>query len=535
MINSPLIIRLPIISLATSAEFALALINFSFVSNKSGARLPTSFILSQPFETRDQNKENIFTRVDSHNNFINSQLKSEITATNYDGDNQFVEDEKDEECDISLRAHASSGIHPTDELPTLLRTLSSASNDFGLSFHHDDIQVSENPCRPNSIPGALGRVLSIEVEGLPEGFQVDNDEFLMQVLGYFKECVSGVPLTQPVLVAIQSCGDNLDLENVIEKEVTDYGLRDELVEMSSAKAPEIDGLFIPALSIKLDGAMIEDVDCPGNRLFDTSSIIVFDNLLDESLRKRLLNIVKGYPESSEIEEWNDTKNGPDPSRWTRGGLVDVIDEGFEMKAPSCWGLSDEAVNDICFGRHPAILEFESTLTKLFPGFIVSRLPEAVFGECVSPLTANAPTYGDSFSYHIDADPLQVPASPWSDVFGVYPNRSRGKPRFVSCLLYLNDEWDGDKWGAPTEFLDPPTDKTYRVLPRPRRCVIMDQDVSHKVVAPNVEAGMRPRYSLVWKLVLHPRKAGQDMTDLTCGRGDVWPESVIIGSAKNDNI
>jgi hypothetical protein len=82
---------------------------------------------------------------------------------------------------------------------------------------------------------------------------------------------------------------------------------------------------------------------------------------------------------------------------------------------------------------------------------------------------------------------------------------------LSCLVYLNDEWDEKEWGAPTRFLDPPTKETIDVLPKPGRCVIMDQDISHTVVAPNVEAGTRPRYSLVWKLVLHPTDEGQVST------------------------
>jgi hypothetical protein len=95
------------------------------------------------------------------------------------------------------------------------------------------------------------------------------------------------------------------------------------------------------------------------------------------------------------------------------------------------------------------------------------------------------------------------------VFGRYPNRSRGKPRFVSCLLYLNGEWK-DEWGAPTQFYDPPTGETFRVYPRPGRCVIMDQDITHTVIAPTKAAGARPRYSLVWKLILHPKSHGQSV-------------------------
>ena len=145
---------------------------------------------------------------------------------------------------------------------------------------------------------------------------------------------------------------------------------------------------------------------------------------------------------------------------------------------------------------------------------------------VSPLTANAPTHGDEFSYHIDADPNLAPPSPWTDVFGRYPNRQGGKPRFVSCLVYVNDEWE-ESWGAPTRFLDVATNTEHDIFPRPGRCAFMDQDITHSVVAPSSEAGKRPRYSLVWKLILHPKVPNQDMK--LCGHA-VWPESILVGSA-----
>ena len=81
----------------------------------------------------------------------------------------------------------------------------------------------------------------------------------------------------------------------------------------------------------------------------------------------------------------------------------------DVDQPTCWGLSDEATNELCFEHHTAIAEVEQKISDLFAAdFIVTRLPEAVLGSCVSPLTANAPTYGDSFAYHIDADPNQTP-------------------------------------------------------------------------------------------------------------------------------
>ncbi|KAL9186375.1 hypothetical protein ACHAXT_005613 [Thalassiosira profunda] len=414
--------------------------------------------------------------------------------------------------ELRLEALASSGIPPS-ELPGVLEAVASVCEEYGVPFDASGLQSNDAPSPPESVPGALGRALVVEVDGTPPDFDAEESELIAHLKVESSQRIDEVLHQdggggQPILLAFTSHGEAVTVDDAIAKEVSDYGLRD-----------------------AIDGAMIESIDSPGQTHFDTSSILVFDNLLDDSLlRERLLNVVKGYPEAgSDDDGWNDVENGPNPNRWVRGGLMDVEGDNSDEDDGPCWGLTDEATMDICYNDHPAIAEFESRLTaQLFPDFNVSRLPEAVLGGCVSPLTANAPTHGDAFSYHIDADPMQVPPSPWDDVFGRYPNRSRGKPRFVSCLLYLNSEWD-ESWGAPTRFLDPPTEETYEVYPKPGRCVIMDQDVSHTVVAPTAAAGKRPRYSLVWKLILHPKKEGQDMKDLSSGRR--WPDPVIVGSAK----
>jgi len=149
---------------------------------------------------------------------------------------------------------------------------------------------------------------------------------------------------------------------------------------------------------------------------------------------------------------------------------------------------------------------------------------------VSPLTANAPTHGDSFHYHIDGDPMVAPSSMWTDVYGRYQNRATGKPRFVSCLVYLNHAWNYDELGAPTRCLDVASGETLDIEPKPGRVVLMDQDITHTVVAPNENAGNQPRYSLVWKLVLFPKEEGQNMRKLFA-KSD---ETLFLGSAKQQN-
>ncbi|CAM9801297.1 unnamed protein product, partial [Chrysoparadoxa australica] len=118
-------------------------------------------------------------------------------------------------------------------------------------------------------------------------------------------------------------------------------------------------------------------------------------------------------------------------------------------------------------------QVQSRLCKLFPEYTITHQGEAVLGEGVTSLVANAPVHGDSFSWHIDADPMLTPFGPWHDCYGHYSNREPGKPLFVTLLLYLNEAWP-DNWEAETQFLDTPTGTGFFVKPRPGRAVLMDQ-------------------------------------------------------------
>lgn len=387
------------------------------------------------------------------------------------------------------------------------------------------------------------------------------------------------------------------LANLIRQEVKDYGLRDPIGQgktttptmAARAQQRQRQWQTYPTLQIELDGAYVADMasaegggdddtgdigydigydnDVAQRMRWDTSSILVFDGLVDDDLRRRLLQaVVLGNNDNDNERQqqggggrWNDVEDGPDPRRWERGGLIDIPEdddaEDGSSTTPrplSSWGLQPEAIEELCCRegvKDDAIEEMETILAMdLFPHFDVCRLPEAVFGcGVVSPLTANAPTAsGEQFSYHIDGDPALTPPSPWTDVYGRYPNRTPGRPRFMSLLVYLNDEWDGPAWGAPTRFLDVLTGTHVDVEVRPGRCVLMDQDVSHTVVPPHGEtAGWnRPRYSLVWKLLLHPKENSknetneaneqhtqtnaQDMKDLSNGRE--WDDPILFGSA-----
>ena len=467
-----------------------------------------------------------------------------------------------------LAMEAYSGLND-EEFSVLVQTVEEAYSEtvglVGVSCDTTAITTTGTKDRSDScvVVGALGRVLSLRTN-----LDEESAECLRALIAERMDHLiygSG-ELRQPVLVSVRTANRENDhsiedgVDAIIETEIKQYGLRIPVHSNNkinnSNKDDPVDGdggaettMYTPTLRIEIDGAETHVGDS-GATFWDTSSVVVFDELVNDDLRKRLLDVVKGKDASADADadDWKDVENGPDPSRWIRGVLQDVPDteddkggdDNSEEQTLSCWGLPAEAIANICFEQHDAIEEFESILTDLFPQFIVSRLPEAVYGECVSPLTANAPVAGEDglYDYHVDGDPLQTPPSPWTDVYGRYPNRSPGKPRFVSCLIYLNDEWDESNWGAPTKFYDPPTNESYEVSPRPGRCVFMDQDLGHTVVPPKPAAGKRPRYSLVWKLVLHPKTDHQDMTDLSSSPSSSspvpsrsrWPGPVLFGSA-----
>jgi hypothetical protein len=463
----------------------------------------------------------------------------------------------DEVTDITkniafVKAVAASGLHGT-EVPVVLKAIHEAFSYYN-SMEDEDIlgnvnidfqyDTSNMPVFQESgagIVGATGRVLLLETNDLDETMMELIQYVVAQKMDQLLYNEEERILTQPILISIHPGMTNDDdspketklkqrLPEIIQEQVAMYEMATPL-PVSNDNAIIMEESLIPTIQVELDGAYVAD-ECSQEQVWDTSSVLVFDDLVSEDLRKRLLNVILGRTSDNIKNDWDDITNGPNPERWVRGGLIDIPEKEEEEESlvySTSWGLSDEGIEEICFQHHDAIEEFEMILSQLFPQFLVTRLPEAVFGATVSPLNANAPTVNDRFDYHIDGDPNLTPPSPWTDVYGRYPNRIRGKPRFMSCILYLNDEWE-EEWGAPTRFLDLPTDSSgYEVIPKPGRCVLMDQDCSHTVVAPNASAGNRPRYSLVWKLILHPRVALQDMTNLA-GERRQWPEPILFGSA-----
>jgi 2OG-Fe(II) oxygenase superfamily len=419
-----------------------------------------------------------------------------------------------------LRGVAAAGISK-EELKSLEQAFVFACQDQLVGFNLDDVAILPEAAS-RSVPGATGRVLLLTQSNVPDD---EIQDLQCAIASEIDELLYADPpcLSQPVLIAIETNAPpsraNLlrHLQELVTRTVEVYEMAVPLPRKEAGPSKQLQELK-PTVRVEVDGAMV--TGSSGERFWDTSSVLVFDNVISDDLRTRLLDVVVGR-EDFEDDPWDWTNDGPDPRRWVRGGLIDIPGQ----EGQPCWGLSDEAIDDLCL-HHDAFEEFESIVSGIFPQFSVSRLPEAVLGDSVSPMTANAPTHGDVFTYHIDGDPNMTPPSPWTDVYGRYPNRQPGKPRLLSCLVYLNDEWK-DEWGAPTRFLDVATDTHYDIQPKPGRCVFMDQDITHTVVAPEEAAGKRPRYSLVWKLIFHPMVHGQDMN---VGGVD-WPEPILLGSSQ----
>lgn len=143
------------------------------------------------------------------------------------------------------------------------------------------------------------------------------------------------------------------------------------------------------------------------------------------------------------------------------------------------------------------------------------LPKPKFPSDASSVCCTLTLVG--FQWHVDADPNMLPPGRWTDVHGHYSNGTAGKPLFVSMLVYLDEHWRKE-WDAETLFVDTNRGIGLIVQPRPGRCVLMHQDVLHRVSTPS-RIAQRPRYSLVWKLVFVPKKASaasiKDLGETIC--------------------
>ena len=288
----------------------------------------------------------------------------------------------------------------------------------------------------------------------------------------------------------------------------------------------------PVLNVSMDAMLVESGDASSPYRVSTSHVVALDGMIDERMRRRLLERVTEAG-------WDESRPEPPSATWERrttdtAGAVPLFDgddasdddasddASRHSGASPTWGLkpdamrrleTDAATNDWAFR------ELHGRLAKLFPNLEFAHMPADDMrpraesaAESASPthacdaFVANAATRGDAFRWHVDADPTSLPlASPFVDALGSYVNGDPGKPRLVSMIVYLNERWK-PSWDAETLFLDRHAQVGAIVRPRPGRVVLMDQDVTHRVSPPS-DVARRPRYSLVWKLAVTPRRVG----------------------------
>jgi hypothetical protein len=301
----------------------------------------------------------------------------------------------------TLTAVASSGVS-TEELAAVRQAIVLVCQDQKVACQwtkdNNNMVSLQNPVVTTNIPGTTGRVMLLKASA--DLSQDDLFDLTCAISQEMDEMIYSKPpssLSQPVLIAIfdesdNSPGADSDSSRIsehlaarIEQEVQQYEMNVPLPRKTTASNVQ----YVPSIRVEVDGAQVTD-PATGKSFWDTSSLLVFDDLLSDDLRKRLLRVVLGRRED-EVDGWDDARDGPDPRRWVRGGLLDIPNDESQKEGEEdgpCWGLRDDAIAELCFEHHDALQEFETMLSDLLPQFTVSRFSEAVMGSSVSSLTAN---------------------------------------------------------------------------------------------------------------------------------------------------
>lgn len=248
-----------------------------------------------------------------------------------------------------------------------------------------------------------------------------------------------------------------------------------------------------SMNVRLDGCIVPDTGNIGARV-SYSHVVVFDDFVDSASRGALLGHLV-----------DDTK-----------GSIKLRDEWWDRQTADMdgskptWGVTNACITAMYQQQQQAIIEIQSRLAKVYPEFDIAFMPEDCIqsnsqgGNCASTLV-NAAVEGDTFVYHVDADPTSFQSeSAWTQEYGDYFNGEPGKPLFVSLIMYLNDDWKLND-AAETLILDTATDTGVYIRPKPGRVVLMHQDIIHRLSSPSSLACGKPRLSIVWKLIFIPKK------------------------------
>lgn len=339
--------------------------------------------------------------------------------------------------------------------------------------------------------------------------QVFNQFSIMQERFPLLESWDSAPLEQIASAIIEWIQQNQEPDTSSEEESF-------AATAGCAPVTLIETTWKPA-SVKVTMNVGLDAAGSGGTDRDISRVVVFDNLFGEEERDQIMQTLLGAQASEE-------DSVPPCSKWEKN-VCD--DSGSQHHAG--WGPKSDVMKRLLC-ENQGVQEIQSRLAKIYPEYKVAYIPQ-VDMTCTNTragrMVVNAPLPGENYSWHIDADPAMLPDSLFVQKFGRYRNRSKGKPLFVSLIVYLTSDWRRD-WGGETLFLDLESDTTFGVLPKPGRAVLMDQDVTHKICSPTAAAG-RPRYSIVWKLVFIP----QDISMAPSISKSAW-ESVIFESIRDEH-
>lgn len=351
-------------------------------------------------------------------------------------------------------------------------------------------------------------------------------------------------------------------------------------------------LEIP-LNIRLDGCIVPSSSASEGARISFSHVVVLDGLVDDPTRQEIQRILVSTDDDGGDSNNVDGVRHLPSEKWERK-TADMAGAaptwGLRPHVlGSLLGAKQQETEDGSAASVPdAILEIQSRLVKLYPEYRIAYLPSQAIQTCTqqdtgresdqeeeelhlqqnrtpdakrvklntkddkeilsktkqsntsssnvdcTAILANAAAQGDTFRYHVDADPTSFPPSSWTQSFGEYFNGEPGKPLLITLLIYIDDRWERD-WGGETLFLDATTDTGISVRPKPGRAILMEQDIVHKVNPPSSLAEGRLRLSLVWKLAFIPRNTNFNRRGGGGGEGvrlarSEWGQPTSFGSA-----
>ena len=206
---------------------------------------------------------------------------------------------------------------------------------------------------------------------------------------------------------------------------------------------------VPVMNALIDAATVPDPSPFGGSVSatdcfrsDASAVVALDGVVGEDLRSALLDAITepGWDHA--------TSASPPTPMWDRAtddGINGEEEEddspaGTFRPAPGSWGLTEEGLRQVA--SDPATQVFLSRIQALYPEYHVRTMPADALepdgipggmggGSRITTAVGNAAVYGDDFKWHIDMDPCALsPSSPFAERYGLYVNRSAGRPLFV---------------------------------------------------------------------------------------------------------